>query len=430
MRAPTGSGTIRRPSHHSTPAPSDCGEHLDGEHGARRGHQRAGEQRVGTDRHEQQRVDLRPHHRPPGGERIGGRAGRRREHDPVAAPPRQRPVVDLDDDLEHALPAGLLDRGLVQRPAATGHGAVHHDRHVDGHPLLDVVVARDHPVDGRRKVVRLGLREEADVAEVDPEQRRPARSGELGGSQQGAVTAEHDDQLAPLGSRGLGGDRRRPGQRQLVGLVGQHEHRDPGVARTAGRRRAPRAAPPAGRCGRRTARGVASVVTMVPPRQRVVPLPGRRVARRAGATGSTRRCPSDPATGWPSPPTTPKPWSAYAASATSPTAAARRSGSRTTPPAPSRSRPTSNCGLTISTRSASGVDERSSAGSTMRSEMKDRSATTSSAGGSSGCVLEVADVGAVPHLDPVVGLQRPGELAVADVDADDLPRRRGAAVRR
>ena len=48
------------------------------------------------------------------------------------------------------------------------------------------------------------------------------------------------------------------------------------------------------------------------------------------------------------------------------TASARSAGSRTTPPAPSRSRPTSNCGLTIGSRSPSGAVQAASAGSTSR----------------------------------------------------------------
>ncbi len=43
---------------------------------------------------------------------------------------------------------------------------------------------------------------------------------------------------------------------------------------------------------------------------------------------------------------------------------------------PTRSRPTSNCGLTRSTRSASSDETRASAGTARRSEMNDRSATT------------------------------------------------------
>ena len=70
-----------------------------------------------------------------------------------------------------------------------------------------------------------------------------------------------------------------------------------------------------------------------------------------------------------------------AAAATVRTAPARSSCERTTPPAPTRPRPTSNCGFTISAKSAPGAAQATSAGSTRVSEMNDRSATTTSGGG-------------------------------------------------
>ena len=97
IRAPGGRSTVRRPSHHSTPAPSVLREHLDGEHRGRRHHHRAGEQGVGADRHHQQRLDPGPDDRAAGAEVVGGGAGRGRADDAVAAPARQRAAVDLDD---------------------------------------------------------------------------------------------------------------------------------------------------------------------------------------------------------------------------------------------------------------------------------------------------------------------------------------------
>ena len=47
-----------------------------------------------------------------------------------------------------------------------------------------------------------------------------------------------------------------------------------------------------------------------------------------------------------------------------------------------------------------------------------------STGAADGLGREVADVGPVEHLHPLVGAQRPGELAVADVDGDHAGRRR------
>ena len=64
--------------------------------------------------------------------------------------------------------------------------------------------------------------------------------------------------------------------------------------------------------------------------------------------------------------------------------------------------------------------QRASAGATVSSEMKERSATTRSTGAADVGRLEVADVGALQHRDPRVGAQRPRELAAADVDRDHL----------
>ncbi len=87
--------------------------------------------------------------------------------------------------------------------------------------------------------------------------------------------------------------------------------------------------------------------------------------------------PAGPGSGLATTPRTPSDNRAPAA-ATSRTAHACAVTSRTTPPGPRPSRPTSNCGLTRTTKSASGRAQARSAGSTSRSEMNDRSATTRS----------------------------------------------------
>src|SRR5690606_38009255 len=68
--------------------------------------------------------------------------------------------------------------------------------HLEGHPLLDRVAALDDALDGDVQVVTLDLREEADVAEVDTEQRDTRAAGQLGGSQDRPVAAEDADELA------------------------------------------------------------------------------------------------------------------------------------------------------------------------------------------------------------------------------------------
>ena len=90
--------------------------------------------------------------------------------------------------------------------------------------------------------------------------------------------------------------------------------------------------------------------------------------------------------------------------------------SRTTPPRPTRPLPTSNCGFTISTRSPSSSVTPRRASSTRPQRDERQVADHEVDPATEELRGQVADVGAVVHLDPVVALQGPGELAVAHVD--------------
>ena len=93
----------------------------------------------------------------------------------------------------------LLDGRLVERPGLVDDLVVDLDPHADGHALFDLVVAGEGARDRRGEVFALGLGEEPDVPEVDAEQRGVAAARDLGGAQDGAVAAEHDDQLEIVG---------------------------------------------------------------------------------------------------------------------------------------------------------------------------------------------------------------------------------------
>ena len=167
---------------------------------------------MGANRHQQKGLDIGPDHRPARRERIGGRAGRGGEHHAVAPPARQRPPVDLGDQVDHPLPGRLFHRRLVQRPGGGDDRAVLPDRDVDRHPALDQVAPGQHVIDGIGEVVGLGLGQEADVAEVHPEQRRADRPGQLGGAEQSPVAADHQHHLGLVRRLRRGRHRRsRPG---------------------------------------------------------------------------------------------------------------------------------------------------------------------------------------------------------------------------
>ena len=167
---------VRRPSHDRH---RERRVRLDGDPDRRRRRrdERPAEQRVRADRHQQQRLDLRPDHRTAGRERVRRRAGRRGAHHAVAAVPGQRPPVDLDEHLEHPLAGALLDGHLVERPRPGDDLPVGLRGHVDGEPLVDGVRVRDDLAYGPVDVADLRLGEEADLAEVDAEQRAPWPGG-------------------------------------------------------------------------------------------------------------------------------------------------------------------------------------------------------------------------------------------------------------
>ena len=82
--------------------------------------------------------------------------------------------------------------------------AVVEDPGVDGHALLDPVVAGHDGLHDLLQVLALQLGEEADVPEVHPQQRDAHPAGAFGAAQHRAVAAEHDDELASGRRRALG----------------------------------------------------------------------------------------------------------------------------------------------------------------------------------------------------------------------------------
>src|SRR6185503_13648028 len=300
------------------------------------------------------------------------------QHD-IAAERRYRPPVDLEHHPEDPLARRLLDRGLVQRPGAGQDVAVAPGDRVDRHPLFDGVVAAGDGVDGACDELLLRFREEPVVAEVDAEQRHTGGAGQLGGPQHGAVAAEDQHDLRALGAprpslddprpevlRQVGGDDLGPlllDGAQPDAVLGQLG-RDIGGGAQVGR--APRV-----QDDQHLARHDGPLSTAWDKVSSPTSLPSRRRQRKNSTL------PDGPGNGLATAPASRRP-SPRAAATTSRNAASRNAGSRTTPPAPNRCLPTSNCGFTIGSSTPS--VHAASAGSTVRSEMNDRSATVSWAG--------------------------------------------------
>ena len=210
--------------------------------------------------------------------------------------------------------------------------------------------------------------------EVDAHERGVGVAGQLRRPEERAVTTEDHDDLGALGGVGIGRhDARRPGCRGRLGLVLQDADAD-AAGQHPGRRCAGQLddVPPAGVGGQQHAAVLppaprswspSGSLTAVLPRLLGVRPPPAPDRHRAAARGRTPRSRRGRAAGSPPRPLFPT-RGPGGLPATCRTASTRCSGSRTTPPAPRRSRPTSNWGLTIGNRSASSAAQAVRAGRT------------------------------------------------------------------
>ena len=275
--------------------------------------------------------------------------------------------------------------------------------HVEGEPVLGGVA----PVHDRRRWSSSTSSGSASARNPTCPRLTPSSgvarlAGELGGAQDRAVAAEDQASSQPRAGVGVGGRRPRSRRRSRRGRVpssaasaAEQPDQQPVRRSATGRTRGPRRGRPRGRCARPAGRAArrrrlrhsrvhlltrrprsgavratsartssASIVGRAPAQPQEELDVARRARQRAG--GDRRGPPAAPR----------RPRRRPRA-----TASARSSGSRTTPPLPTRSWPTSNCGLTISTRSPSArvtADQRRRGPAS--SEMKDRSPTTRSTG--------------------------------------------------
>ena len=254
-----------------------------------------------------------------------------------------------------------------------------------------VVVAGDDPVDRRRRGrPRSASARKPTWPRLTPSSGVPAGAGQLGGAQQRAVAAEHDHQLAAVGGLPSSAvdDARRPSRPQVGGLVGEHPDADAGRARTARRRardRRQRLRPAgvrrrAGRVRPRSAsRGPSATARVEQP-------PGPAAARPARSHRKYSTLPAGPGSGLAVTPATPSP-SARAPPRRPPrTASARSAGLAHDAAGAEPLLP--DLELRLDHQHQVGVRrrrQRTRAGSTSRSEMNDRSATTRSTGVADRC---------------------------------------------
>ena len=177
--------------------PADFSD-LDGNYALRRNNDRLCQHCVRADgRNDQvfcQRLDDRSASR----HGISGGAGRRGNDDAVAGEARRLDIVAVDRNLHHARNRALghdrvVERRLMQKPLPVRAG----DGDVDHTARLDGIVARREPAQ-KLQLACLQLCNKAHRADVDAENRKIMRRGNLGGMQNRAVASEADEHVGVL----------------------------------------------------------------------------------------------------------------------------------------------------------------------------------------------------------------------------------------
>ena len=143
--------------------------------------------------------------RPAGGEVVGGRAGGRGDDDAVGAEGRDEEPVHRDVHLDDARGAGLGDDHVVEDVGRDVGAALPVDDRAQEPPLLVLVAPLDDPLEGGVELGEGDLGEEAEAAEVHPED-RDGLVEEAARREEGAVAAEHDERVGEAGHLPARGD--------------------------------------------------------------------------------------------------------------------------------------------------------------------------------------------------------------------------------
>ena len=157
--------------------------------------QRAVGQHVRTDRSDDESVEGRMDDRAAGGERIGGGTGRRGHDQAVGAVAAHVTAVDGDIEIEHAGQRRLVGDGVVQRALLFGRLSVVDDFRVEHHAVAGAMLAGQHAFEHGVEFVQRDASQKAEAAEIDREDREIVAVHGAGGGEQGAVAAEHDQQI-------------------------------------------------------------------------------------------------------------------------------------------------------------------------------------------------------------------------------------------
>ncbi|MNV65639.1 hypothetical protein D3C71_1583480 [compost metagenome] len=136
------------------------------------------------------------HHRPAGRQRVGRRARGRGDDQAVGALVGDEVAADFHAQLDHARSAAAVDHDIVH-----GQGfehqliAAHHAR-ADHRPQVFLVFPLQHGREGGLVIFERNVRDEAQAAMVDADQRRAVARQMAADAQHGAVAADDQAQVA------------------------------------------------------------------------------------------------------------------------------------------------------------------------------------------------------------------------------------------
>ena len=146
-------------------------------------------------RHQLQRLDVRPHDRPSRGERVCGGSGRRRHDDAVTAERTHLHIVHPDRQLDHLATVGALQGDVVQRPVLQRLMRTRQPHIYMGDHAL--VMVGDAP-DRLAHLETLEFGQKTDMTHVHAENRHLRAMHQFSGPQYRAIAAKHHDDLGVL----------------------------------------------------------------------------------------------------------------------------------------------------------------------------------------------------------------------------------------
>src|SRR5437899_5836624 len=328
-------------------------------------------QGVGADRRQHDRVHRRKQDRPTGREAVGSRAGRRRDDQAVGAVRGGVLPLDRHREVDDAAHRRLGDNNVVEGGVLPEPLAVPDDPYGQHHALVHLHPAREQRFERREHLVERRRGEESEPAEVHAEQRHAEVADGARHGEEGAVAAEDDEQVRVRGQLRLGHGRDARRGDQPGGLLLEHRGKPP---RPEPLEELLDRGPRLRRAGLRhdadALHASASTLRSIRDSRSLAVRPWLEQWRK------NSRLPFGPRSGEEVTPRTCQPRStAYRARRA--TAWRWSAWSRTTPPLPTASRPTSNCGFTSAITSPRGASTPNTEGRTFSNEMNATSMTAS-----------------------------------------------------